>query len=85
MLNKMACSLYRAYWNAKMRLVKLGQEEDGMETLETVILIAVAVILAGVVVVFLLGANKDGSDGIIHDLFEGIKQKIGEATGFTMN
>ncbi len=77
MLDKMALSLYRAYWSAKLRLMKLGQEEDGMETLETVILIAVAVVIAGAVV----GILDNNGNGFIKDLFDAIRTAIGDKIG----
>lgn len=76
MLDKAMFAVYMAYWNARTKLMKLANEEDGMETLETVILIAVAVIIAGIVIVFLLGEDKDGKGGIISIIFDKIKNEI---------
>ena len=74
MLDKMAFAVYSSYLKAKAKLMKLGQEEDGMETLETVILIAVAVVVAGVIV-NILTKGSDGK-GLIGNIFDTILEKI---------
>ncbi|MBQ7014084.1 MAG: hypothetical protein IJN11_09275 [Oscillospiraceae bacterium] len=79
-MEKMILALHRGYFKAKMKMMNLAQEEDGMETLETVILIAVAVLVAGVIVTFLVGGN--GEDGFVQELFNNIKEKINDTFGF---
>ncbi len=79
-MEKMILALHKGYCKAKLRMMQLAKEEDGMETLETVILIAVAVLVAGVIVTFLVGGN--GEDGFVQELFNSIKQKINETFGF---
>lgn len=80
MLERIACSLYCGYWKTKLKIKKVLESEDGMETLEAVIMIAVAVILVGFIINFL---TKDGfelsdgsSGGLIQYLFDKIKTAI---------
>lgn len=74
MLDKMAFAVYSSYLKAKAKIMKLGQEEDGMETLETVILIAIAVVVAGIIV-NVLTKGEDGT-GLIGKIFKTISEKI---------
>ncbi len=77
MLDKMAFAVYSSYLKAKAKLMKLGQEEDGMETLETVILIAIAVVVAGIIINVLTKGNINGSEkGLIGYMFDTIANKI---------
>ena len=83
MLTKLCAKAYCGYWNAKNRIRQMMESEDGMETLEAVIMIAVAVILVGFIVNFL---TKDGfttstgdSCGLIQYLFDKIKVAIEDA------
>ena len=76
MLDRVAIAMCTVYLNAKAKLMKLANEEDGMETLEAVVLIVIAVILAGLVLNFLTG--RDGEDGIIQRLFHSITEKLGQ-------
>lgn len=78
MLDKAMFAVYMAYWNARTKLMKLADEEDGMETIETVILIAIAVVI-GVALLEILTKNFGGNDqGVIGYVFEKIKGKIDE-------
>lgn len=78
MMDKVAFAAYMAYWKFKQRVMRLGQEEDGMETIETVILIAIAVII-GVALLEILTKNFGGNDqGVIGYVFDKIKTKIDE-------
>lgn len=74
MFDKMALAVFGAYYKAKAKLVSLSKEEDGMETIETVILIAIAVIIAGVLLNFLTG--EDGKGGIISQIFKKITDAV---------
>lgn len=77
MLDKMAFAVYSSYLKAKAKLMKLGQEEDGMETLETVILIAIAVVVAGIIINVLTKGHIGNSDqGLIGYMFQTIKEKL---------
>lgn len=69
------------YLKAKLELMKLEQEEDGLETIETVILIGIAVVIAVILLNLLTGSNHDGKDGLIHTIFDSIEDKIKELFG----
>lgn len=74
MINKISYSVLKAYYNAKAKVEKLKNEEAGMETIEAVILIAIAVVVAALVLNFLTGS--DGNGGIVKQLFDKIGGKI---------
>ena len=79
MFDKFAVSCISTYSKAKAKIMKLGKGEDGMETLETVILIAIAVIVAGFIVNFLTKGKLPGSDsdqGLIGYMFSKIAAAI---------
>ena len=59
-----------AMYNMINKIQKTMRSEDGMETLETVILVAVAVIVAGAIIVVVAGAGHDGNGGVIGNLFD---------------
>ena len=73
MLDKVMFSLYRAYFNAKVKLMSLANEEDGMQMVETIVLILVAIIIAVAIFDFL-----QGDKGIIKNIFSGITERINE-------
>lgn len=76
MINKAVLAVYGAYLTAMSKLRSFEDEEDGMETIETVILIAVAVIIAGVIV-NVLTKDFNGSDkGLIGYVFSKIAEKL---------
>ena len=76
MIDKFTISCMTTYYKAKAKLDKLSKAEDGMETLETIILIAIAVIVASFIINFLTKGKFDGSDkGLIGYMFD----KIGES------
>ena len=73
MVQKVENAVLRAFLKSRMELLKLQQEEDGMETLEVVILAAVAVAVAALIIKALSG---DG--GLIDTIFKTVTQKIEE-------
>ncbi len=78
MIDKFAISCFSTYYKAKAKFEKLCKAEDGMETLETIILIAIAVIVAGFIINFLTKGKFGGANsnqGLIGYMFE----KIGES------
>lgn len=83
MLDKMAIAVFSAYFRVKAKFESLKDEEDGMETIEAVILIAIAVIIAGFLVNFL--TKKDWGDGQEHGLigyiFNMLVEKLKEILG----
>ena len=82
MIDKFAISCMTTYYKAKAKLDKLCKAEDGMETLETIILIAIAVIVAGFIVNFLTKGKFEGTDGgVIGFMFK----KIGAAIAAIFN
>ena len=87
MLDRIGFAGYKAYFNAKRKMNELKNTEDGMETLETIILVAVAVVVA-ILIVNVLTKNgfqrptADGTGtepcGLIAWIFNEIKEKISE-------
>lgn len=73
-MQKIQNKLIQFYLKARMQMLALEQEEDGMETLEVVILAAVAVIVAGVIIAG-LGSGKN-DDGLIGHIFKSIEDAI---------
>ena len=71
---KAMLTLQKAYWNAKNKITTLKEEESGMETLEVVILIVIAVVLAILVLNFLTGDGTN--EGIVQKIFNGIGEKL---------
>lgn len=69
MLKKLDIAILKAKW----RMDRFLKDEGGMETLETVILIVVAVVIAGTVIA-ILGRGKD--DGILGTIFNEIQTRI---------
>ena len=61
---------------AQIEMNKLKNEEDGLETLETVILIGIAVIIAVVLLNLLTGSGHDGKDGLISKIFKAIGNQL---------
>lgn len=77
MLAKIEFATYMTYWKIRHRLMKMANEEDGMETLETVILIGVAVIIAFIIYNVLTGGDaQNGENGMIGKLFSAIDKSI---------
>lgn len=79
MFDKAAIAAFSTYYKAKAKVSKLFSEESGMETIETVILIAVAVILAGFIVNFLTKGHfgdAESDQGLIGYIFEQIGNQI---------
>lgn len=76
MINKAVYAMYSAYLNAMSKLERFGDEEDGMETIETVILIAVAVIIAGVLINILTKDFNGSGKGLIAYIFSKIAEKL---------
>jgi Flp pilus assembly pilin Flp len=66
MIEKVQYALVSAMLKAKQEMRKLTREEDGMEMMETIILIAIAVIIGGVII-NALGDENGGLIGMIWD------------------
>lgn len=66
MIEKVQYALVCAMLKAKQEMRKLTREEDGMEMMETIILIAIAVIIGGVII-NALGDENGGLIGMIWD------------------
>ncbi len=81
MLDRISVALYCAYSNVKIKFMKLAKEESG-SMMETVILILIAVILAGLIINFLTKDGFELSDGstggLLQFLFDKIKTSINE-------
>lgn len=79
MLDKIAFSLYSGYFKAKLKVKKILEAEDG-SVVETVIMIAVAVILAGALINLLTNEGftieNDEDVGLIEYLFYKIKKSM---------
>ena len=78
MIDKFAVSCMTTYYKAKAKVEKLCKAEDGMETIETVILIAIAVIIAGFVINFLT-RGQFGEEGNEQGLIGYIFTLVGNA------
>ena len=82
MFDKFAVSCLTTYYKAKAKFEKLGKSEDGMETIETVILIAIAVIVAGFIINFLTKGKFGNSDkGLVGYIFERVGEAIKDMFG----
>ena len=81
-MQKVQNKMIQAYLKARAEMLRLENEEDGLETVETVILVGVAVILAVIVFNVLTGGDTEkGEGGLIGDLFDKIQQKINTIFG----
>ena len=69
------------YVKAQIEMNKLKNEEDGLETVETVILVGIAVVIAVIVLNLLTGDNHDGKDGLLHTIYTKIEGKINDIFG----
>lgn len=79
MLDKMTLAVFVAYWKVRNKVDELKNNEDGMETIEAVILVAIAVIIALALVTLLTKDNPTfGSGGLIGYIFTKVKDKIEE-------
>ena len=79
MLDRIEFAAYSAYLKAQRKFNELKNREDGMETLETIILVAVAIIVAVLIVNFLTrnGFEHDGEEcGIIEYIFANVGDKL---------
>lgn len=81
MYEKVTFAMYKGYSKAKTKFLKILEEEHGMETLETIILIVVAVIIAGILINFLTkegftNASTGEECGLIEYIFSIIKDKL---------
>lgn len=79
MINKMMLAVFSAYWKVMFKLDELKNKEDGMETIEAVILVAIAVIIALAIITLLTRNNPTfGEGGLIGYIFNSVKEKIDE-------
>ena len=82
MFDKFAISCISTYAKAKAKLEKLSKAEDGMETIETVILIAIAVIVAGFIINFLTkGQFGNSNQGLVGYIFSRVGSAITDMFG----
>lgn len=80
MFDKFAVSCIKTGYKAKEKLKKLTSGEEGMETLETIIIIAIAVVVAGFIINFLTKGkfgDSTNNQGIVGYMFEKIGKSIG--------
>ena len=82
-MQKVQNALVQAYLKARMEMLRLENEEDGLETVETVILVAVGVIVAVCIFNALTGGKQDGSKGLIGSIFDNVENKLNEIFGNT--
>ncbi len=75
MFEKMTLATMTTYYKAKAKLAKLRSDESGMETIETVLLIAVAVVVALVILNALTGGSN--GQGIVQRFFTKLEESIG--------
>lgn len=85
MLDRIEFAAYSAYLKAQRKFNELKNKEDGMETLETIILVAVAVVVAILIVNIL---TKDGftdsegnKTGLVGWIFDQVKTKFTSILG----
>ena len=79
MFDKFAVSCLTSFYKAKAKFEKMTSGEDGMETLETIIIVAIAVIVAGFIVNFLTKgtiADAKSDQGLIGYMFEKLATSI---------
>lgn len=72
MLAKIEFATYMTYWKIRRRLMEMANEEDGMETLETILIVALAIIVLGVILDKL--TNKE--NGLIKTIFDKISTEF---------
>ena len=67
MMDKISAFFYMMYLKADLAFKKLESEEDGMETVQAIVLVAIAVVIAGFIVEILTkGKFGDGEkNGLI--------------------
>jgi len=75
-MQKIEKALVALFVKAQLELMKLEREEDGLETVETVILVAVAVIVAGLLINILTKNFGGNNQGVIGYFFDKIKTKF---------
>jgi hypothetical protein len=81
-MDKMALAAFNAYYTAKRKFEALRDEESGMETIEAVILIAIAIIVAVLIIQFLTGNSETfGEHGIVGYIFDKIKDQLDDIFG----
>ena len=81
-MKKVQNALMQSFLKARLEMLRLQQEEDGAEMVETVILIGVAAVIGVIVLNLLVGSSHDGAeDSLIGSIFKSIKQKIGDIFG----
>ncbi len=79
MFDKFAVSCFTNYYKAKAKFKKMTSGEEGMETLETIIIVAIAVVVAGFIINFLTkGQFGDSNQGIVGYMFQKIGNVLGE-------
>ena len=82
-MDKMALTAFNAYYSAKRKFEQLRDEESGMETIEAVILIAIAIIVAVLLIEFLTKQNSVFGDdeGLVGYIFHKIKDQLDDIFG----
>lgn len=80
MIDKISAFFYMMYLKADLAFKELESEEDGMETVQAIILVAVAVVVAGCII-NVLTTGENGQPGLISKLFSSIQQKFDEMLG----
>ena len=79
-MKKVQNALMQSFLKARMEMLKLQQEEDGAEMVETVILVGVAAVIGVIVLTLLTGSGHDGNDenSVLGMIFGKVKEKIEE-------
>lgn len=80
MMDKIADTLVLAMLMARMKLNRLKNDESGMETLEVVILVAIAVVIAGIII-----SALKGDQGLVKQIFTKIGNAIDSLFGNNVN
>ncbi len=70
-MKKLQNAIVQAFLKARLEMIKLENDEEGMETLEVVILAAVAVAVAALII-----SALKGSDGLIAKIFKKVQDEI---------
>jgi len=78
MMNTMAFAVFKAYYTAKHKVMQLRDEECGMDTVETVMLLAISLIVGALLVNILTKRTPlfDNEQGLIGYVFERIREQI---------